>query len=175
MQYEISKKRETIAKIASKVLPENWFKDILRQLHFRYTKLNSYRAINNPVGEIIEWSKFEDGMLHIKLTNGLEFYGPPSTRNAKWWNKYRKSQWADKWTRFLIFHEVYTRLMEQFVDGIYERNCQLQKGDTIIDVGASWGFNTMDFSRKVGDEGRVVAIEPDEDSLVYLERNIKLN
>lgn len=171
MQYRILERMEGIAHIADKVLPAGSFKDILRQLHRRAIT----NSIGNSVGEIIEWSKFEDGMLHIRLNNGLEFYAPPFARDAKWWNKYRKSQGTDKQARFVVFKEPYGRLWEQFVGCVYERNYQLQKGDTVIDVGAAWGFNTVDFSRKVGGEGRVVAIEPDEGSLVYLERNIELN
>lgn len=171
MQYKILERMEGIAHIAGKVLPEGSFKDILRQLH-RRVKTNS---IGNSASNIIEWSKFEDGMLHIKLNNGLELYVPQSIENAKLWNRYRESHWTDKQAKFLIFREAYGGLMEQFIEGIYERNCRLQEGDIVIDVGASWGFNTVDFSRKVGDEGRVIAIEPDIGSLVILRKNLELN
>jgi len=168
MRCGIPDKVGVIVEVVANVLPESWFKDILGQLYFRYIRAS-------VVGEVIEWSRFEDGMLHIKLNNGLEFYALPDTENAKWWRKYRKSQWTDKIAEFRIFRSTYRRILGQFVMNTYERNCQLQKGDTVIDAGASWGFNTVDFSRKVGNKGRIVAIEPDERSLVILRKNIELN
>lgn len=114
-------------------------------------------------------------MLHLKLNNGLQFYAPPDTENSKWWNNYRKAGRADEMTKFLIFKAAYLKLVNQFIKGIYERNYQLQGGDTVIDVGAAWGFNTVGFSQKVGNKGRVVAIEPDKDSLVILRKNIEAN
>jgi len=159
MQYKILEGMEGIAHIIGKVLPEGSFKAMLGELYDRHI---NFGTISSSVDKIIEWSKFEDGMLHIRLNNGLEYYAPLRS-NTKLGDKY------------VIFREAYGRLWEQFVEDVYERNYQLQKGDTVIDVGAALGFNTVDFSRKVGDEGRVVAIEPDEESLVYLERNIELN
>lgn len=172
MQYRIFEMIGRIAHVIGKMLPEGSFKNMLGQLYDRHITFDS---ISSSVDKIIEWSEFQDRMLHIRLNNGLEYYTPQSIENAKLWNRYRESQWADKQAKFLIFREAYKRLMEQFVRNIYERNCQLQKGDTVIDVGAAWGFNTVDFSRKVGDEGRVVAIEPCEESLVVLRKNLELN
>ena len=36
----------------------------------------------------------------------------------------------------------------------------LEKGDYVIDVGANIGFYTREFSRLVGRNGRVMALEP---------------
>ena len=149
-----------VAQIVGKVLPAGSFKSRLEQLYNRHIH---FGAISHSVDQIIKWHSFEDGMLHIKLNNGLEYYVPQSIEGTKSGNKY------------MIFGGAYERLAEQFLKGIYERNCQLSKGDTVVDVGASVGFNTVDFSRKVGDEGRVVAIEPHEDSLIYLRKNLELN
>ncbi len=36
----------------------------------------------------------------------------------------------------------------------------LKKGDVILDIGANWGIHSLYFSRLVGSEGKVIAIEP---------------
>ena len=150
------------------VLPESWFKSILRQLHYKYT-------INKALKKIVKQSEFELGVLYLELKNGLKFQALPSTWDGRLWSRYVDSEWTDKWAELQIFWETYGQLIEQFIEGIYERNCRLQEGDTIIDVGASWGFNTVDFSRKVGDKGKVVAIEPNKRSVSTLRKNLELN
>ncbi len=50
-----------------------------------------------------------------------------------------------------------------------------KKGDTVIDVGAAFGFYTIMASKTVGQQGRVVAIEAQPDSFDMLNKNIKLN
>ena len=142
MQYKILEGMKGIVHIAGKMLPAGLFKTKLKKLCDKYI---SFGVISSSVEKIIKWSKFKNGMLHIRLNNGLEYYAPLRP-NTKLRDKYA------------VFIETYKRLMEQFITGIYEKNYQLQKGDIVIDVGASWGFNTVDFSRKVGDGGTIVAI-----------------
>lgn len=166
-QLTISRMKE-VANIIAKLLPESWFKSILRQLYNKY-------GINKALNKIVKQSECKLGVLHLELKNGLKLQAPPSTWDGKLWSKFVDSKWTDRGAELQIFWESLGRLIEQFIEGIYERNCHLQKGDTVVDVGAAWGFNTVDFSRKVGDAGRVVAIEPYEASLVYLRKNLELN
>ncbi len=51
----------------------------------------------------------------------------------------------------------------------------LKKGDTFIDVGANVGYYTIIASKKVGDEGRVYAFEPDPESFALLKANVRVN
>jgi len=51
----------------------------------------------------------------------------------------------------------------------------IKKGDTVLDLGANIGYYTVLFSKLVGNNGKVYAIEPTSDNLEYLEKNIKLN
>jgi len=51
----------------------------------------------------------------------------------------------------------------------------LPKGGTFIDVGAHVGLFTLPAARHVGDNGRVVAFEPDPDNRRLLEANIERN
>jgi FkbM family methyltransferase len=48
-------------------------------------------------------------------------------------------------------------------------------GDVVIDAGAAFGFYTIMASKRVGQQGKVVAIEPQPNILEMLNRNIKLN
>jgi FkbM family methyltransferase len=48
-------------------------------------------------------------------------------------------------------------------------------GDIVIDVGAAFGFYTIMASKRVGQLGKVIAIEPQPNILEMLNRNIKLN
>lgn len=51
----------------------------------------------------------------------------------------------------------------------------LQKGDTVIDVGANFGFLALLAARQLEGEGRVWAFEPDPPARSMLQRNIELN
>ena len=51
----------------------------------------------------------------------------------------------------------------------------LEEGDVAFDVGAHHGWYTLYFSKRVGDNGCVVAVEPNPDNIRFLKRNIKLN
>jgi FkbM family methyltransferase len=48
-------------------------------------------------------------------------------------------------------------------------------GDTVVDVGAHAGHYTLVSSKRVGANGKVVAIEADQGNFEILNRNIKLN
>jgi FkbM family methyltransferase len=50
-----------------------------------------------------------------------------------------------------------------------------KKGDTVIDIGAAFGLYTITSSKRVGANGKVIAIEAHPDSFEMLNRNIKLN
>ena len=51
----------------------------------------------------------------------------------------------------------------------------LRSGATVVDVGASIGYNTVYASRRVGRTGQVVAIEPAADNIGVLRDNIVTN
>ena len=77
-----------------------------------------------------------------------------------------------KVNNFLI-HDVYMSMIDHEKD-IIEQFCP-KTGDTVIDVGAAFGFYAIMASRRVGQHGRVVAIEAQPDSFDMLNKNIKLN
>ncbi|WP_421416593.1 FkbM family methyltransferase [Agrobacterium tumefaciens] len=54
-------------------------------------------------------------------------------------------------------------------------NQHLSEGDTYIDVGANLGIHTVAAARKVGNTGRVIAIEANPFLHKFLKRNVALN
>lgn len=68
--------------------------------------------------------------------------------------------------RFPAAHELkwWERLMQE-----------VKEGDTIVDVGAYIGVLTIMMAKKIGNTGKVIAFEPNPQSLVLLKKNIKLN
>lgn len=50
-----------------------------------------------------------------------------------------------------------------------------KEGDIVVDIGAAFGFYTILSSKRIGLNGKVVAIEAQPDSFEMLNRNIKLN
>src|SRR5919112_6483120 len=73
---------------------------------------------------------------------------------------------------FLI-HDMYTS-MSAHEDDVIERFTPKQ-GDIVVDIGAAFGFYTIIASKRVGTNGKVVAIEAQRDIFEMLNRNIKLN
>ncbi len=51
----------------------------------------------------------------------------------------------------------------------------VQPGDVVVDIGANVGVYTLLFSRLVGPEGRVIAVEPEPLNLALLEANVRIN
>jgi FkbM family methyltransferase len=77
-----------------------------------------------------------------------------------------------KVNNFLI-HDVYTSMVDHEEDIVEQFSPKT--GDIVIDVGAAFGFYTIMASKRVGQQGKVVAIEPQPNILEMLNRNIKLN
>lgn len=53
--------------------------------------------------------------------------------------------------------------------------CALRSGDIIYDVGANFGLYTVLLAKAVGEQGQVIAFEPDSRSYERLQENLKLN
>ncbi len=51
----------------------------------------------------------------------------------------------------------------------------LKKGDTFLDIGAGIGCYTVIASKIVGDEGKVIAFEPDPQYFEFIQKNLKEN
>ena len=91
------------------------------------------------------------GRLNRAFT-GLVFTGP--------WNK---------WYRSAYIPENRDRFFEYILTFFYEY--PIKKGDTVVQVGASFGEETARFARSVGAKGRVIAVEPEASNLEKLRRS----
>ena len=158
-----------IADLVSRILSEGRYKEGLRRVFYYY---------NNPfyyVNKIIDQSELcPDGMLLIRLNNGFKCYGlPGGGRYGDFRFRYGNPQKLDKLDG--AFGSFYYQLYEQFIQDIYERKYHLRKGDVAIDVSAGFGNDAAVYSREVGDEGKVISIEPAKNNLMCLKKNIELN
>ena len=52
---------------------------------------------------------------------------------------------------------------------------EINKGDIVVDVGASIGYFTLIFARAVGKEGHVFAFEPRPERFELLKKNVEIN
>ncbi|HEU4822679.1 MAG TPA: FkbM family methyltransferase [Nitrososphaeraceae archaeon] len=77
-----------------------------------------------------------------------------------------------KVNNFLV-HDMYTSMVTHEDEIVEQFSPKI--GDIVIDVGAAFGFYTILASKRVGQQGKVVAIEPQPDSFEMLNRNIRLN
>lgn len=74
-----------------------------------------------------------------------------------------------------------SRIGEAIYANAFERHQRLildqilTPGITVVDVGANIGFYTCLFARKVGPQGRVIAVEPTPASFVTLQENVARN
>src|SRR5688572_30737361 len=59
--------------------------------------------------------------------------------------------------------------MQRMLDSLVE------PGDTVVDVGANIGYNTLYAAHRVGPQGRVYALEPAQDNLAVLYANLFTN
>ncbi len=68
-----------------------------------------------------------------------------------------------------------------FINGSYEPHLQkvfqkyLKQGDIVLDVGANIGVHTLFLSRLVGQEGRIISLEPYPPVLEKLKQNLVMN
>ncbi len=56
-----------------------------------------------------------------------------------------------------------------------EEQYVVKEGDYVAEMGAFRGYYIMNVARRVGDKGKIIAIEPIPNNLEYLKKNIKEN
>jgi tRNA G37 N-methylase Trm5 len=81
-------------------------------------------------------------------------------------------------------HKMYLDSKESLdlsIYGVYEEyetdliKKEIDRGDVVLDLGANIGYYTLLFAKKVGDEGRVYAFEPDPTNFSLLKKNVEIN
>ena len=128
---------------------------------------------------IDETNKDENGV-YVKLKSGKYFYGLPTRLKQK---KYY-SLLSKKYKRIINFENLQT--VYDIIIRYIERGLRLggpakemfytpKNGDIIAEMGAYMGYYTIYLSEKVGETGKVIAIEPLPDNINYLRNNISKN
>lgn len=153
-----------------KMIPEGKFKDRLRYFTYNLTDHPFYQTeklINNI-------KACKDGNLYLETNQGMNFHGLPDKTPydyLKYLNKSKISKIKD----YPFFGSFFMILNEIFNENVYENFVHINKGDIVIDAGAHLGLFTVKAAKIVGNEGKVIAIEPEPGNLEILNRNIKLN
>jgi len=76
---------------------------------------------------------------------------------------------------FYLYATVIDTVKEIYLENVYERNYSIHPNDIVIDVGANVGIFTVKSSIKVGQAGKVYAIEPIEENFKLLKNNCDVN
>jgi FkbM family methyltransferase len=74
---------------------------------------------------------------------------------------------ADTGTSYMV-KEIYYK-------NIYERFYKAKEGDMVLDIGANIGAFSLKMSKLVGEQGRVLAVEPESTNFNLLMTNMKMN
>ncbi len=123
---------------------------------------------------------FEKDIPFVELADGLRFYG---LRTGKKDRKYHALLSGPIRKRIPFTHyKVAMDIVIRYIEGGLmlggpkkEMFYQVKAGDVAVEMGAYMGYYTLYLAQKVGKEGRVIAIEPMEDNLKLLKRNIDYN
>lgn len=112
--------------------------------------------------------------------DGLRFHGEPSNeKDRKYYNLLSKRAKSSlPFEAFRTAQDIIIRYIESglMIGGPYKEDFYtVQKGDTVAEMGAFMGFFIMKMCKRVGPTGRVIAIEPLEDNVYYLKKNIEYN
>ncbi len=159
-----------IIKAVGKLLPESRFKEFLRSHFYRgYANQRIYR-LNRIISQV---QLLGVDTLLVELNNGLKFY-VPQTKVVAPELRYADPGKLGKIKGFEHF-PCWGGLYRYHVEGACEEPYELKRGDTVIEAGAYIGMFTVKSSKAVGNEGKVIAIEPEPDNLSFLRRNIDVN
>jgi FkbM family methyltransferase len=77
--------------------------------------------------------------------------------------------------RIISPRAYYQFLAETFILDVYRTGELLRENDLVLDLGATMGDFSVFASKKVGNNGKVIAIEPDPYSYEILKKNIERN
>ena len=65
-------------------------------------------------------------------------------------------------------------IVEIYALNVYHTE-MIKQGDTVLDLGAGIGDFSVCASKRVGESGRVIAVEPNKNDFEFLLKNIKMN
>jgi FkbM family methyltransferase len=118
-----------------------------------------------------------DGTLFVEIENGLRLFdlcldSRLSAAVAINPNDLMRAENRRLYYRFL---STLKEIEEIFFHSTYDRSYQFKNGDIVVDAGARIGTFAAKASAAVGEEGRIIAIEPEPRNFACLKKNIKAN
>jgi len=118
-----------------------------------------------------------DGTLFVDIDNGIRLYDHCINAHLPTPVNIHPGDLMKPANRQL-YYQFLTTLKE--IDGIiyhslYDGGHQFRKGDIVVDAGARIGTFTAKISAAVGNEGKVIAIEPEPGNFACLKKNIEAN
>ncbi len=119
----------------------------------------------------------EDGRLYVEIDCGIRLsdlcWDTPLPRAMAVSPEYlMRPENRQLYYRFLATLNEIDAIVYQ---SVYDRGCKFHSGDIVVDAGARVGTFAAKVSRLVGEEGRVIAVEPEPQNHACLLKNIRLN
>jgi FkbM family methyltransferase len=100
-------------------------------------------------------------------------------RDPCWVTREAEGVWRHRQRRGVLYgagpREPTLRVLEAQAADIYMHRYRPGHGDTVVDVGAGLGAEALVFSRLVGDDGRVLAVEAHPHTFTLLTRTVRAN
>lgn len=151
---------------------------LIRSIEYVYYRLRLTFAIRRL--DIESAGKDEDGFHFIRLRNSYFFFGPASrTADRKYYRLLPAG--IRKQLPFPCFNIAIDIITRHVQGGLKlggprkQSHYQVREGDIAAEMGAFRGYYCMKLAGQVGSKGRVIAIEPQEQNLTYLRRNVVKN
>lgn len=159
----------SIAKTINRNVPNKYIPDILR------TPYKRWRARKRIDQLDITDSGYPDRYPYITLSSGVTLYGFPSKPTYLcFYEQLRKDQKENLVPEaYFTAEQIYLSL----VRGHFDREVQytIQPGDTVVDIGPHHGYYAHQLAKRVGSDGRVIAVEAHPDNYDVLTQNITEN
>jgi FkbM family methyltransferase len=118
-----------------------------------------------------------DGSLFVEIDNGLRFFDLCLNRRLTAAANIHPQELMAPENRQLYYRflatlkEIEGILFDSTYDGFY----QFKSGDIVVDAGARIGVFSAKISAAVGEQGKIIAIEPEPKNFACLQKNIEAN
>jgi len=118
-----------------------------------------------------------DGSLFVEIENGIRLYDLCLNTRLPEAVIVRPEDLMRPENRHLYncFLKTLKEIEGVIIHSTYDSGYAVQKGDTVVDAGARIGTFTAKISSAAGDEGRIIAIEPEPRNYACLLKNINAN
>ena len=143
--------------------------------YFFYKTNNKYYDVN----KLIKETSISDNLIKITLYDNtiLKYIATGIDAEIQFTDriKYGNKEKLDKILNVEKFYFIYETISELFVNSFHFKYFDINEGDIVIDAGANIGGFTVQAGKKVGKNGKVIAIEPDPNNMKILKLNCEAN